>query len=579
MAYFKNSYQGHIDDLRNMIMELGDHDRNLQFKAYMEEKAKNASGEEKKDAADLLKSYFHDVLVLQEHMESFLQNADRLKEIATKDPERITDEEERILERAEEDVRKLSEKVTALSGMTNAMTAYNEADGYSELQGNTLVQEMFLRIESISSLSVKKSMVETKVNQSGLRDRVIENGIMTNELTIELSEYNEIKKKDKYGLAYLTFDHEQAGKKIPELETELKQLQNPKTAELYRANYADAKGRKEEAENELKYLEENFENQKTRAAWLEDAIKRLEEFGREEEDYLVSLKESEIHHVDREKAYKEATANREKVEMDFENATAKDVLCNMTGSEKNVRAYYDRIMLFKKWEKTYADFNAFLDKYKDNTDVMICNFSKHKEVVEKIRIQTPGEIGQNIKDAKEQMTQILRWCPQKEIFRTSDEGGYKELAEDILQKIKDAMDASEKAYKEDPSYVCTININHMTDKRMDLDDELLKGGYAVDFTGLAKFFLSVKAKPSDNVDEFTTEKIQKLNIRASVDASATAEVNSNVDYEYVMTREEQAAAKKAAKATLPQAPKADGEDSGSTGDGNDSRSPKWAIFG
>ena len=109
--------------------------------------------------------------------------------------------------------------------------------------------------------------------------------------------------------------------------------------------------------------------------------------------------------------------------------------------------------------------------------------------------------------------------------------------------------------------------------------ELLKGGYAVDFTGLAKFFLSVKAKPSDNVDDFTTEKIQKLNIRASVDASATAEVNANVDYEYVMTREEQAAAKKAAKATLPQAPKADGEDSGSTGDGNDSRSPKWAIFG
>ena len=102
--------------------------------------------------------------------------------------------------------------------------------------------------------------------------------------------------------------------------------------------------------------------------------------------------------------------------------------------------------------------------------------------------------------------------------------------------------------------------------------ELLKAGYSVDYEGLSKFYLTCSAAASDTVQDFTTAKIKRINIRTDVDTEASAYVNTDVDYEYVMTREEQAAAKKAAKAQLPQEETSDdggnsGGDSGSDGDG------------
>lgn len=98
--------------------------------------------------------------------------------------------------------------------------------------------------------------------------------------------------------------------------------------------------------------------------------------------------------------------------------------------------------------------------------------------------------------------------------------------------------------------------------------ELLKSGYSVDLDGLAKFYLTCKSDMADTIQEFSTSMIKAINIRTSVDENAKSEVNTDVDYEYVMTREEQAAAKKAAKANLPQEETTDdgGSGSGSGGD-------------
>ena len=102
--------------------------------------------------------------------------------------------------------------------------------------------------------------------------------------------------------------------------------------------------------------------------------------------------------------------------------------------------------------------------------------------------------------------------------------------------------------------------------------ELLKAGYGVDLTGLAKFSLHASSNLVDTVQDFNpATDIKRINIRASVEKAATAFMNTDVDYEYVMTREEQAAAKKAAKAALPQAPEdSDSGDDNTSGGGSGS---------
>ena len=98
--------------------------------------------------------------------------------------------------------------------------------------------------------------------------------------------------------------------------------------------------------------------------------------------------------------------------------------------------------------------------------------------------------------------------------------------------------------------------------------ELLRQGYAVELDGLAKFFLSCKSNMVDYVEDFNpANDIKKVVIRTSVDGEALASVNTNIDFIYVMTREEQAAAKKAAKAALPQAPEDPDSGDDNTGGG------------
>ena len=111
-------------------------------------------------------------------------------------------------------------------------------------------------------------------------------------------------------------------------------------------------------------------------------------------------------------------------------------------------------------------------------------------------------------------------------------------------------------------------IKKKTKKLVNCTLELLKSGYSVDLDGLAKFYLTCKSDMADTIQEFTTSMIKAINIRTSVDKNAKSEVNTDVDYEYVMTREEQAAAKRNAKANLPQEETTDDDGSGS-GSGGD----------
>ena len=97
--------------------------------------------------------------------------------------------------------------------------------------------------------------------------------------------------------------------------------------------------------------------------------------------------------------------------------------------------------------------------------------------------------------------------------------------------------------------------------------ELLRAGYSVDLEGLARFRLTAQAEPADAVDEFTPHgNIRKVNVRAAIDSEAQSQFAvSTLDFEYVMTRDEQADAKKQAKAKLPQAE--EGNSGGSTSGG------------
>ena len=99
--------------------------------------------------------------------------------------------------------------------------------------------------------------------------------------------------------------------------------------------------------------------------------------------------------------------------------------------------------------------------------------------------------------------------------------------------------------------------------------ELLRAGYSVDLEGLAKFHLTCQSELADNIDEFNPKSnIKKVNVRSVIDKDAQTQFAvSTLDFEYVMTREEQAAAKKAAKANLPQS-----EDNGGGNSGGDSGS-------
>ena len=96
--------------------------------------------------------------------------------------------------------------------------------------------------------------------------------------------------------------------------------------------------------------------------------------------------------------------------------------------------------------------------------------------------------------------------------------------------------------------------------------ELLKQGYSVDFEGLMRLYVTVNSQGVDEVGDFNPSvHFTRINLRGDVDDDVQNFLNSTPEFEYVMTREEQAAAKKAAKASLTVEGTGDGGDNGGGG--------------
>ena len=86
--------------------------------------------------------------------------------------------------------------------------------------------------------------------------------------------------------------------------------------------------------------------------------------------------------------------------------------------------------------------------------------------------------------------------------------------------------------------------------------ELLKSGYSVDLDGLCRFYSTISSetialtegenKPTD----YPTAKIKGVNLRVAVSEEANSALNTDTEFEYAMTRKEQAEAKKAAKENI-----------------------------
>ena len=96
--------------------------------------------------------------------------------------------------------------------------------------------------------------------------------------------------------------------------------------------------------------------------------------------------------------------------------------------------------------------------------------------------------------------------------------------------------------------------------------ELLKQGYSVNFEGLMRLYVTAKSQAVDDVEDFNPNvHFTRINLRGDVDDEVHTFLNSENDFEYVMTREEQAKAKKAAKEALVTG--GEGDDEG--GDGGD----------
>ena len=86
---------------------------------------------------------------------------------------------------------------------------------------------------------------------------------------------------------------------------------------------------------------------------------------------------------------------------------------------------------------------------------------------------------------------------------------------------------------------------------VDCTCELLKQGYSVNFEGLMRLYITANSKGVDNVEDFDPSvHFTHINMRCEMDADVDNYLNNSPEFEYVMTREEQAAAKKAAKAAL-----------------------------
>ena len=99
--------------------------------------------------------------------------------------------------------------------------------------------------------------------------------------------------------------------------------------------------------------------------------------------------------------------------------------------------------------------------------------------------------------------------------------------------------------------------------------ELLKQGKSVNYDGLMRLHVTISSDPVDKAEDFNPQShIRRVNLRGDVDETAKSFLNSDVDFEYVLTREAQAKAKKETKESLI-GDGAEGDDNGDDNGGGD----------
>ena len=98
--------------------------------------------------------------------------------------------------------------------------------------------------------------------------------------------------------------------------------------------------------------------------------------------------------------------------------------------------------------------------------------------------------------------------------------------------------------------------------------ELLLEGYKVSLGDLGSFYLSFNSQSVDDVEDFNPQThINKVLVRWDK-GKTFGDLKSEASFEYVMTREEQAKAKKAAKEALLSGTSNNGDEGGDGGDDN-----------
>ncbi len=97
--------------------------------------------------------------------------------------------------------------------------------------------------------------------------------------------------------------------------------------------------------------------------------------------------------------------------------------------------------------------------------------------------------------------------------------------------------------------------------------EMLRAGYGVKLDGLGKFGVSLQSTGTEDANDFTAANITGVNLTFQADENVKTALNTNMEFDYVGSRKQQAAAKKAEKEALASGASTTGG-SGSSGSGD-----------
>lgn len=163
----------------------------------------------------------------------------------------------------------------------------------------------------------------------------------------------------------------------------------------------------------------------------------------------------------------------------------------------------------------------------------------------------------------------IRYSLVPRLSNPTDKNSEKKIYASIQQRETVGLDAIAHHMLEHGSPFTEGTINGVLKDVKNCIIELLQEGYAVSVPGLIRFYLTATCSGADSVEEFSTASITKLNIRCDIDEYAEDKVNSNVEYEYCMTREAEAKAKKAHKEEVQAEQGGTPPNSGGSGNGDD----------